>query len=520
MAGTVTDLHPNATLLREIERTSATLLRALSRDPLLRVVGGQPELGAWMDGDTLCLPQWLDVCNDVQLNRELYLWWVALAVYFVEPEKLGEWSAANKVAITEMLARHPGFATRYTRLLMAVSDPETLHLSPPPRRTSGGPRVVRLRAMDDDGDEAQRRKTSGITHTVKMNKPAAMAEFIRVVNDNRQDEDEAASPPMPGAEGTSVGARVRFDVESADQPHEDMLLGDGVPADEWDYRKRILLPGHCLVQEFIGRSSGGEPLPARLRKHAMRLRHQFASLVPQRQWLRGQPDGAEPDLDAYVRLHTDRLAGSLDREQNLYLDQRNRERDLSCMVLADLSLSTEARVSPAQCVIDVIRDSLMLFSEALTATGDRFGLYGFSSQTRAQVRFHRLKEFNTPWDDDARGRVAGLKPGFYTRIGPALRHATRILERQDTSLRVLLILTDGKPHDIDYYEERYGIEDTRMAVIEARKKRIKPFCITIDREGSNYLPHLFGVNGYTVLRRPEDLTARLPLLYAQLTGQA
>lgn len=515
-----TDFSANAVLLRDVERTTATLFRALGRDPLLRVAAGRAELGAWRDGEVLCLPQWLDACDDPALNRELYLWFVALAANFDEPEKLEDWPAANAAAVERVLARYPGFARRHARLIAALGDPARLHLQPAPRRASGGARApIRLREEDDAAREDRKRKAANITHTVKMDKPAAMAEFIRVASDSRKNEDEPAAPPTAGAEGTSANARVRFDVEQAEAAHEDLPVGEGVLADEWDYRKRILLPGHCVVQELLGRSSGGEPLPERLRKHAMRLRHQFASLVPQRQWIRGQPDGAEPDLDAYVRLHADRIAGGHEREQNLYIAQRNRERDLSCMVLADLSLSTEARVSASQCVIDVIRDSLMLFAEALSATGDRFGLYGFSSQTRAQVRFHRLKEFGASWDDTARGRVAGLKPGFYTRIGPALRHATRILERQDTTLRVLLVLTDGKPHDIDYYEERYGIEDTRMAVIEARRKRIKPFCITIDREGSNYLPHLFGPNGYTVLRRPEDLTARLPMLYAQLTGQ-
>lgn len=514
------EFSSSTVMLRDIERTTATLFRALGRDPILRVAAGRAELGAWRDGDVLCLPQWLDACGDARLNRELYLWFVALAVHFDEPEQLSDWSVANAAAIETVLARYPGYAQRHARLLAAVGDPARLHLQPPPRRADGGPRgMLRLREDSDEERENRKRKAESITHTIKMDKPAAMAEFIRVTRDRNELSDEPAAPPTAGAEGTTASARLRFDVETANQPHEDLPLGDGMPADEWDYRKRILLPGHCMVQELLGRSSGGQALPERLRKHAMRLRHQFASLVPQRQWIRGQPDGAEPDLDAYVRLHADRIAGGQAREQNLYIAQRNRERDLSCMVLADLSLSTEARVSPSQCVIDVIRDSLMLFAEALSATGDRFGLYGFSSQTRAQVRFHRLKEFASPWDDAARGRVAGLKPGFYTRIGPAIRHAVRTLERQDTSLRVLLILTDGKPHDIDYYEERYGIEDTRMAVIEARRKRIKPFCITIDREGSSYLPHLFGVNGYTVLRRPEDLTARLPMLYAQLTGQ-
>jgi nitric oxide reductase NorD protein len=188
-------------------------------------------------------------------------------------------------------------------------------------------------------------------------------------------------------------------------------------------------------------------------------------------------------------------------------------------VLADLSLSTDAWVSDTQRVIDVIRDSLMLFGEALTATGDSFAFYGFSSVKRSLVRFHLIKDFAVPLDAAARGRIAALKPGYYTRMGAAVRRATSILERQPAALRLLLILSDGKPHDLDFYEGRYGIEDTRHALIDARRSGLKPFCVTIDREGAAYLPHLFGPAGYTVLRKPEELPMRLPVLYAQLTGQ-
>ena len=103
-------------------------------------------------------------------------------------------------------------------------------------------------------------------------------------------------------------------------------------------------------------------------------------------------------------------------------------------------------------------------------------------------------------------------------LGAALRHATRLLDKQPQAMRLLLLLSDGKPHDIDLYEGRYGIEDTRVALIEARERGIRPFCVTIDREGASYLPHLFGPGGYTVLRRPDELPARLPVLYAQLTS--
>jgi nitric oxide reductase NorD protein len=240
--------------------------------------------------------------------------------------------------------------------------------------------------------------------------------------------------------------------------------------------------------------------------------------LPQRRWLKAQPDGSEADLDAWVRRHTDRAAGHTGGRDALYLAQVRQLRDLACLVLADLSLSTDAWISNEHRVIDVIRDSLMLFSEALSATGDAFGLYGFSSLKRSHVRFHCLKEFGDRFDAAARGRIQAVKPGYYTRMGAAVRMAAKVLEEQKNALRLLLILTDGKPHDMDHYEGRYAIEDTRKAVLEAREAGLKPFCVTIDREGAGYLPHVFGRDGYTVVRDPAELPRRLPLLYAQLTA--
>jgi nitric oxide reductase NorD protein len=268
---------------------------------------------------------------------------------------------------------------------------------------------------------------------------------------------------------------------------------------------------------MVARHAPALPLPAHLRRHATRLRNQFACLAPARRWLKGQADGIEPDIDAWVRREADRQAGVTDNSNRLYLTQVQQERDLACLVLADLSLSTDAWVSNEQKVIDVIRDSLMLFAEALSATGDRFALCGFSSLKRGHVRYQELKSFAQPYDDQARGMVQAIRPGYYTRLGAAIRHSTALLQREPCRQKLLLILSDGKPHDLDLYEGRYGIEDSRMSLNEARHQGIRPFCVTIDREGASYLPHLFGAQGYTLLRRPEELSLRLPLLYAQLT---
>jgi len=288
-----------------------------------------------------------------------------------------------------------------------------------------------------------------------------------------------------------------------------------------------VLPGCCHLTHFchnfhflslkLNKKHEFGELPQHLRRTARRLRSQFQALVPVRSWLKGQHDGSDLDLDQWVRYEADRRLKDAVIDRGFYRAQINRQRDLACLLLADLSLSTDAYASDHARVIDVIRDSLYLFSEALSATGDRFALYGFSSLKRGHVRFHNLKGFDEPYDNRIRGRIAAIKPGYYTRMGAAIRHATGLMLKQQSQQRLLLLLTDGKPNDLDQYEGRYGIEDTRVALLEARKLGLRPFCVTIDREANDYLPHLFGVGGYAVIRRPEELPRELPLLYAQMT---
>jgi nitric oxide reductase NorD protein len=235
-----------------------------------------------------------------------------------------------------------------------------------------------------------------------------------------------------------------------------------------------------------------------------------------RQWKRQQPQGSEVDLQAWLDFHVERQQGAC-AERGLFLEQRHTHRDLACLLLADLSMSTDAHVNDEQKVIDVIRDSLLLFGESLAGAGDRFALYGFSSLRRHQVRLQVLKTFQQAYDDRTRGAIQGLKPGYYTRMGAAIRQATQLLGACPQRRKLLLLITDGKPNDLDLYEGRYGVEDTRQAVVEARRQGLIPFCITIDKQAGDYLPYMFGAHGFTLIHRPEQLPQRLPQLYRQLT---
>ena len=531
------------------------------------------------DAETLRLPPEIAAFPEKTLNRDLYLWLAALAASDIAPEQ--PWFIRNQRASQTALARYPGLRARYERLVaahiagriapselkpdeaaqemalrLAMQQPGTVdglpplnsHKSKPPQpvllwligsevRTAG-------KATDPDaeappegsGDKNDPEKQAHKAEQVEApdNKAAMLAmfraesiptwaEYVRV---NRAfDEDE--NPDARNAandldklslmrDGQTSVSRVKFDLDLPSAAEDDTPVGPGIALPEWDYRSSQMLAGHCRIQPMIARDAGEASLPGDLLATAKKLRGQFAALAPQRRWLKAQPDGPELDVDNCVRNHTDRNAGHTPNAGG-YLAQARCERDLACLLLADLSMSTDAWISDTHRIVDVIRDSLLLFSEALTATGDRFGIYGFSSLRRQNVRFHLLKDFGGRYDAASRARIMAIKPGFYTRMGAAIRQSANILHEQSAARRLLLIITDGKPNDLDLYDSRYGIEDTRMAVYEARRMGLTPFCVTIDREAGAYLPYLFGPAGFCVIRKPEELPRRLPLLYAQLT---
>ena len=364
--------------------------------------------------------------------------------------------------------------------------------------------------------------------TIRMENILSWGEYVRVDRGSEDEDDTAQAEAVArdldqlalSRDRSSTACRLRFDLDLPAAAEDDLVLHAGIRLPEWDWRQQRLLPDRCRVVSLLSRTATAASVPVHLAAPARRLRRQFQALAPARRWHRGQADGQDIDIDAYLRFTADRCAGARRDADGLYCDLRNGERDLACLLLADLSLSTDTWINDHHRVIDVIRDTLLLFSEALDASGDRFALYGFSSRKRDPIRFHTLKPFAERYTAATRGRILAIKPGYYTRLGAAVRHASSLLSAQPASHRLLLLLTDGKPNDLDQYEGRYGIEDTRHAVRAARREGLQPFCITIDPHGNDYLPHLFGRNGYAVIHNPSQLPGLLPALYARLTVQA
>ncbi|MBD7978243.1 nitric oxide reductase activation protein NorD [Serpens gallinarum] len=280
---------------------------------------------------------------------------------------------------------------------------------------------------------------------------------------------------------------------------------------EWDYRSQSYRQPGAFVHLLPTPAGPAQWVTQTLEHHRSLLtaiRRQFEMLRAQRQRLRRQLEGNEPDLDAYLEGLADARAG-LCMPQALYQTQRTARRDMAIMLLVDASGSTDGWLSRQRRIIDVEREALLLVCLALEGLGQPYSVKSFSGEGPQQVTMRTLKAFDEHYNEVVGKRIAALEPERYTRAGAAIRHASASLMREPASHRLLLLLSDGKPNDVDEYEGRYGVEDMRQAVNEARLQGIHPFCLTIDRQAATYLPAVFGARHYALLASPERLPAVL-----------
>lgn len=234
------------------------------------------------------------------------------------------------------------------------------------------------------------------------------------------------------------------------------------------------------------------------------VKRRFEMLKARRVRVHKQLEGDEIDLDAYIAAHADFRAGR-PMPQGLYQSSRQARRDMAIVLLADISGSTDGWVSANKRVIDVEREALLLVSIALQGMAEPNAILAFSGEGPHGVVIRVVKPFDEPFGPAVARRIASLEPEHYTRAGAAIRHATAVLMQQVARHRLLLVLSDGKPNDIDEYEGRYGAEDMRQAVTEAKLQGIQPFCLTVDRQAAAYMPGIFGAHQYALLPRPELL---------------
>jgi len=257
---------------------------------------------------------------------------------------------------------------------------------------------------------------------------------------------------------------------------------------------------------------------SRYRGEVLLIRRQFERLRPERvrRYFR-QQDGDELDLDALTEALADRAAG-VQMSDKIFVRRDKKQRDVAVLFLLDMSDSTDQLVEGGERVIDVEKQGLVLLSEAVGPLNDRFAVMGFSSRGRKHVDMYRIKDFDDEFDETVERRIAGIQPFDYTRLGAAIRHATDHLSKESAAIRLLILLSDGRPYDMGYGDMRYALEDTKMALSEAVRSDTKVFCITVDPEGPRYLEDMFGANRYTVIQNVSHLPTKLPRIYGALTA--
>lgn len=290
--------------------------------------------------------------------------------------------------------------------------------------------------------------------------------------------------------------------------------------DEWDGMLRDYRVHWCRVVEAASVAQDAEAAERILAAHrpTVRLLRRYFEAIrpPALRLVRGVTDGEDLDIDAAIGRCADMAAG-VEPSDRVYVRRERRERDVAVALLVDLSGSTSRRVGEAgQRVVDVEKASLILLCEALDAVGDHYAVYGFSGKGREQVDLTVFKEFGVGSRADTAARIGAMEPRTQNRDGAAIRHATRKLLDTGARVKLLIVLSDGKPLD-DAYAEDYALEDTKMALREAVGRGVDPFCITIDREAESTVRRMYGDVRYLVIDRIEGLPEQLPRVYHRLT---
>lgn len=377
----------------------------------------------------------------------------------------------------------------------------------------------RRRATRRDADQARRRDALILNRFETLKTLAEMCNLNRKVEDDDPEGARQAAEDMDEISLTqhtrTPRTRLKLDLELA-PPAADtaMLTGEHI-FPEWDFRRGRYHPDHCRVLASVAVEEGDDWRPdAAARRRIRAVRRQFEALRPQRCRFHGQVEGEDLDVAALVRSVADRRAGGPGSDR-IYVQSRMKERDLAVAILVDASMSTDSWVENRR-VLDVEKEGVLALCHGLEACGDEYGVYAFHSHKRKRVNLVRLKNFTEPLAGAPARRLQALRPGGYTRMGAALRYVSAQLAERVHRHRLLLLLSDGKPNDLDHYEGRYGVEDSRRAIREARRMGLSVFGITVDRRARDYFPFLFGRGGYAIVSRAGRLPAALPAIYRQL----
>jgi len=289
---------------------------------------------------------------------------------------------------------------------------------------------------------------------------------------------------------------------------------------EWDYNSQSFRPDWVSVYEGLHPQGNAADIERLLEKNAglaKRLKKLLDLLKPQdKVRIRYQEEGSELDLDVALRSLIDYKSGA-QPDPRINMSHRNDGRNIAVMLLLDLSESlNEKAAGSEQTILELSQEAVTLLGWAVEKLGDPFAIAGFYSNTRHDVRYLHIKGYTEHWDDKVKGRLAAMEAGYSTRMGAALRHAAHYLEKQQADKKLMLILTDGEPADIDSKDGRILIEDAKKAVQELDQQGIYSYCINLDPKADEYVSDIFGKQ-YTIVDNVAQLPLKLPELFISLT---
>lgn len=296
--------------------------------------------------------------------------------------------------------------------------------------------------------------------------------------------------------------------------------GYHIKYDEWDYTKRAYKSDFCKVYPKTLLKTDVPYYKKTLnenRSTLVGLRKMLATVNNKYQKQRRQPQGEEFDLDAITDLFVDVHSGHTPSEK-IYLSKRKKEKDLSILLLLDVSLSSDGYAAGNR-VIDVEKQVSILFGEILDEFNIDFSIDCFYSKTRNHSSYITIKDFDEDWSK-AKLKVGAVEPSGYTRIGAALRHSGAMLDKRDTKNKWVILLSDGKPNDYDKYEGKYGVNDVKQALRELNERNINSYALAIEAQAKYYLPQMFGTNHYQILTTPVELLKSLVQLYEKIKHQS
>lgn len=503
---------------------------------------GGLDLQAWVDEGHLHLPRRINRFSTQTLNRELYYWLAAILAADVSNREVaslppGVRHLLHGVRSTErLLSTFPSLRERHRRLCVEELAQRRLAYADPSGNERSPALILEtaIRFELGSGNPCQESSLNEMIARAKRDEPiesyapwqGRTVPFLPVPLWSYRKPDtpkfrvpwfRRAKKPQSNQE-LEPQKTARFDAKQMEEQSEGRAaIRDHFVYPEWNCFDRSYRVNWCRLIEQPPKGGYTAELDSMFAGLVERVRKQYMLIQHEPQWNRFLESGDEVDLDTFVTRMGDRKGCGI-QNTRFYREKTRQYRDISVAVLMDASRSTQARLGKVR-VIETAKQSLAVLAEVLSLAGDDFALYSFSSDSRLRVRCDCIKPFDVAYDDEAQRNILEVKPQNYTRLGAPVRHIGCKLALRQSRQKLLIVLTDGKPHDpTDRYEGKYALEDTRRALIEQRAKGVECFGLTIDQQGPRYLKHLFGAGHYAVYSHLSEMPEILPNLYAKLTN--